>query len=284
MKLEDFNNAPIGIVTMHGKETIIGNILREELGAKPFLVPHINTDNLGTFTNEIKRKQSVIDTLLQKCALGKAAMPSCNLFIASEGSFGNHPELFFAQADEEFVLLKDFAEDRMYFGSCLSTETNYDSITSKDTDTLLAFAEKKGFPEHGLLVRVKKNSEQTVWHKDLITWDAFKSIIQEYTQIGLEVQIDTDMRAHRNPTRQKAIASATLELTQKLKSCCPQCQAPYYCITGAIPGLPCKQCTLPTKSILYHLKTCNLCTFQEKIMHPNGKKFEDPMYCDFCNP
>jgi hypothetical protein len=41
-----------------------------------------------------------IATARQKCLLAK--LSNCDLGVASEGSFGSHPSIFIASADDEF--------------------------------------------------------------------------------------------------------------------------------------------------------------------------------------
>jgi hypothetical protein len=98
------------------------------------------------------------------------------------------------------------------------------------------------------------------------------------------VYIETDMRAHKNPSRMKVIEEATKKLIEKIKSTCPICNQPGFSITNAQPGLPCQQCHLPTKSTLSFTLSCVGCGHQEEKKYPHGKTSEDPMYCDFCNP
>lgn len=87
-----------------------------------------------------------------------------------------------------------------------------------------------------------------------------------------------------NPTRMEVIRKLTLKLVDKINSICPNCSTPGFGITEVKEGLPCSYCKFPTRSIKSHIYSCEKCDFTEEKQFPNGKKFEDPMYCDICNP
>ena len=90
------------IATMHAKEQVIAPIFEKELGVLCLIANNFNTDVLGTFSGEIERKSDPITTVIEKCKLAMTAT-NCDLGIASEGSFGNHPSVYFAAADDEFI-------------------------------------------------------------------------------------------------------------------------------------------------------------------------------------
>ncbi len=101
-----FQDRRILIATNHGKESVISPLLEQELGLKSELVENLLTDSLGTFSGEIERFDDPLTTLRNKCLLG-LKVTDCDLVIASEGSFGAHPSLFFVQSNEELVMLLD---------------------------------------------------------------------------------------------------------------------------------------------------------------------------------
>jgi hypothetical protein len=99
-----------------------------------------------------------------------------------------------------------------------------------------------------------------------------------------EAYIETDMRAMHNPSRMKVIEELTRKLIDRITTYCPQCQTPGYGIMSANPGLPCELCGTPTASLLSYTYGCKKCGFSEEEKYPNGKKNEEPMYCNICNP
>jgi len=102
--LKMFDNRKLVIATKHHKESVIATLFENELGVKCFVPNDFDTDLLGTFSGEIERKDSAVDTVKKKCLLAME-QTNCDLGIASEGSFGPHPILFMASANEELLVL-----------------------------------------------------------------------------------------------------------------------------------------------------------------------------------
>ena len=119
-----FKNRKIVIATKHGKEEVLAPLLAHELQLVPFVVDGLDTDQLGTFTGEVERGESPLATARLKCYMAMA-LADCDIAIASEGSFGHHPYIFFASCDEELVLLIDKKNNLEVVGKKLSTETNF---------------------------------------------------------------------------------------------------------------------------------------------------------------
>ncbi len=69
-----------------------------------------------------------------------------------------------------------------------------------------------------------------------------------------------------------------------MKSECPICRFPGYVVKEYIRGLPCGLCQNPTSGIAQEILSCDHCHLKEVKKIRNAKLFEDPMYCDFCNP
>ena len=101
-----FKGRKLLIATKHEKEKVIAPILEKELGVKCFVVKNFDTDKLGTFTGEIDRIDDPITTVRNKCIMAMELM-NCDLAIASEGSFGAHPTIYFVPADDEFLIFID---------------------------------------------------------------------------------------------------------------------------------------------------------------------------------
>ena len=85
---------------------MIAPILEKELGVNCFVDETFDTDALGTFTGEVERELDPISTAREKC-LRAMKINNCDLGIASEGSFGPHPSMFFVNADDEFLIFID---------------------------------------------------------------------------------------------------------------------------------------------------------------------------------
>lgn len=277
-----FENRVAVIVTKHGKADVMRPLLEEALKMKCYVSNDFDTDVYGTFSGEIARKDDALVTLRKKC---RAAMDyyKCDLAIASEGSFGPHPAAFFSSADDEMVILIDSKNDLEIIGRKISLETNFAAKEISDTTTFLEFLQQVQFPSHKIIL--KSTAEKPIEVvKDFITNEeailAFEKLLARYSTVFVE----TDMRAMNNPTRLKVIKEATQNLIEKVQSCCPKCDFPGFAVTESVSGLPCSTCNSPTKSTLYNVMTCSKCNHTEKKYFPRNIKFEDPMFCDNCNP
>jgi hypothetical protein len=277
-----FEGRRIVIATKHQKEQVIAPIFEKELGVNCFIVPNLDTDQLGTFIGEVERKSDPITTARNKCVVAME-LSNCDLAIASEGSFGPHPNISFIPADDEFLIFIDKKNGVEIIARELSTETNFDGAVITTEEMLLKFAKKVKFPSHGLILR-KSKEEFNGMTKGITEFSqlliAFNQLIKNFNT----AYVETDMRAMYNPTRMGVIEIVAKKLVEKIKCTCPACQMPGFGITEVKQGLPCELCNFPTQSTLSYLYICQKCGFNQEEKYPKGKKTEDPMYCDMCNP
>lgn len=277
-----FQGRKILIATKHKKEEVLAPILKSELGLNSFVLNDYDTDVFGTFTGEVKREGSPIEVLRSKVERGME-LAGVDLAIASEGSFGPHPTVFFVPAADEVLIFRDKKNDLEILAREISTDTNFGSAEVQSKEELLAFAEKSLFPSHALILSaVGENS--TAFVKGITTHDELLSVFQELNYKAKTVLVQTDMRALYNPTRMKNIEKACYKLMQNIKSSCPGCVTPGYNVSDVLSGLPCSLCGRPTKSILAHQYVCKKCGHEERRYYPNLKLEEDPTFCDYCNP
>jgi hypothetical protein len=277
-----FQGRKLIIATKHSKEKVIAPLLEKALGVTCSVHENCDTDIFGTFTGEIERKLDPISTARQKCLMAMD-LAGCDLGVASEGSFGPHPSLFFVSADDEFLIFIDRQNDLEIIARELSTDTNFNGTAIKSEEELWEFAETAKFPSHGLILRKAKED-----NKDIVKGinevgrlkQAFNILKAKYKS----VYVETDMRAMYNPTRMKVIETATFKLIDQINSLCPQCNMPGFQIVGAEKGLKCSLCGSATQSVRSYIYGCRHCQYRKEEAYPHKKSFEDPMYCDFCNP
>ncbi len=270
------------IATKHEKERAIAPILEAGLGVQCFSSPDLDTDLLGTFTGEVERELDPLATAREKCLRAMDAT-GCDLAVASEGSFGPHPQVVFVPGDEELVMLVDRRNRLEIVAREISTATNFAAAEVGDEAELLEFANKAGFPEHGLILRRSRERADHIVKgitDQALLLESFRGLRQQFASVWVE----TDMRAMLNPMRMVVIGDATTKLLGLLKSACPACGMPGFTVTEVVRGLPCELCALPTNSASRHLSKCAHCGHTEELRFPNGKHYEDPMYCSFCNP
>lgn len=277
-----FKNRKLLIASMHQKDHVIAPLLEKIYGIRSFINTELNTDLLGTFSGEIERNDDPLTSARKKCLLGME-ISGADLAIASEGSFGPHPSIFFIPAHEEIMILIDKKNNIEITAQLLSTDTNFSGTEVHLKDALLAFCEQVKFPSHGLIFKNTQHHFSEI-DKGICSYNELNHLFDKYISKYGSVFVETDMRAMFNPTRMKNIELLTEKLIIKINTQCPNCKIPGFSVTERKAGLPCQLCDLPTQSTWKHISICKHCQYQETIEFPDGKEFEDPMYCDFCNP
>lgn len=280
MKL--FENRELLIVTKHGKEEILKPLLESALNVKCISNTTFDTDTLGTFSGEVERKDDPLTTIRKKCTSAMSHY-NCDLAVASEGSFGPHPSAFFSSVNDELVLFMDTKNNIEVIGRKVSLETNFTVKELTNLADFKVFLHQVKFPSHKVILRNPYHKGIEIY-KDIRTDDEAENIFCFLREKYGKVLVETDMRAMNNPTRMSVIKEAAQNMLLKLNTPCPSCSSPGFSVTSSVAGLPCSNCNYPTRSILYDVFSCAKCTFSDKKYFPRNQYFEDPMYCDNCNP
>jgi len=278
-----FRGRHITIATKHGKEKALAPLVSTILEAIPVTCSNIDTDQFGSFSGEITRTGTPIETLRAKTELAYQ-ITGHRKFIVSEGSFGAHPYIPFITANEEWLLYTDLDLQHEVFVRSISTETNYAQQEVQSVDELNAFLANQDFPENGLILIAK---EQQVIHQVIKDFQSEEALINVFTTLKEQFQqilIQTDMRAHKNTLRMKHIELTGRKLIERMQSTCPACHFPGFGVTSIEKGLPCKYCQAPTNDILAEHLECTNCQFNTKNMYPLNRKYADPGTCNLCNP
>lgn len=273
-----FSSDRVLLASMHGKEQAIGPVFSRRLGWQLAVVPDLDTDCFGTFSGEVVREGTALETARKK-AMAVLNATGATMALASEGSFGPHPELPFVAADHELLLLLDTANNFEIQASVLSVATNYAQGAVAQWPDLEQFARSAGFPAHRLIL---KNGADMV--KGIGTWADLSKHFSDLSIPGGVVWAETDMRAMYNPMRMKVIGQAAEVLADKLLCTCSACNTPGFEIAEAIPGLPCSLCNIPTTMARAHNWVCHRCGFSMEKPRPDGLRMADPAYCNWCNP
>ncbi len=277
-----FEGRKLVIATKHGKEDVIAPLLEEQIGVNSCVSRTLDTDALGTFSGEVERIHSPLETARMKCNMAMD-ISNCDLAIASEGSFGPHLSLYFIPGDDELLLFMDRLNSIEIVVREISTSTNFSGSFIRNVEELLAFAEDALFPSHGLIIKDCRDGFREV-KKGILNKDILIQTFHDFQSKYGSVYVETDMRAMYNPTRMEVIRKATLKLIDKIKSKCPRCELPGFGISDRKTGLPCNVCNAPTQSTLCLIYTCHGCAYSSEMFFPNGKNTEDAMFCDICNP
>lgn len=272
------------LTTQHKKSMALEPPFRKILGAS-LIENNLDTDQLGTFTGEIERKDTMLETAKKKCEWG-LKFKNAEYALASEGSFGPHPFIPFLASDKEILYFIDKKRDFQLYITELFTETNYRMAELSCMNEVLAFAEKALFPSHALILRPFPLEIKAPIFKGLQTKEelevAFLTAIRA-SPIA-KIWVETDMRASFNPTRMKMIGSLGEKLADRLSCLCPECSSPGWGMVDIEAGLQCCSCGTPTDLIKSEIFGCTKCEYREQVLPRHGKEKADPGQCPYCNP
>lgn len=272
----------VALLTQHGKEQVLAPVLEPALGCRLQHVSGYDTDQLGTFSRAIPRAGSQLDAARRKARLGMelAGLP---LGLASEGAFGADPVAGMLPWNVEILVWIDDSLGLEVVGRAQGAGCQAHLLAS-DWDAAEAFAQRIGFPAQQLLLRPDHQDGPRI-DKDADTWTALAAqfdTLRAQSTSG-QVFIETDGRAHANPTRRAMIAKAGEDLAARLAVCCPSCAAPGYGRIESLPGLPCSACQTPTLQAGADRFGCPRCAHQETRPRLD-RAFADPRHCPYCNP
>jgi DNA-directed RNA polymerase subunit RPC12/RpoP len=117
--------------------------------------------------------------------------------------------------------------------------------------------------------------------KGLRRRDALEAHVRDVVERYGGAFVQTDMRAHMNPTRKRAIARASEDLVRRLRSPCPHCGHPDFSMRKAFGGRPCQVCRSETLLPRYRRYKCLKCGhyWDDEDASP-----ADAAHCPDCNP
>lgn len=278
----DYSGQAVALLTQHGKEQVISPVLEAAIGCQVAHVTGYDTDLLGTFTREIPRAGTQIETARRKARIGMqlAGLP---FGLASEGSFGPDPMMGMFPWNVEYLVWIDDLNDIELVGVA-QAKANFAHLLARDWATVEPFARRWGFPAHYLVIRPEHENDPRI-RKGISSWkelEAGFAWAKDESANG-QVLLETDVRAHANPTRMSNIRNAAEDLANKLRSRCPSCSLSGFWIIERIPGLPCADCGSPTRESLAEIHGCVKCPHRLTYERTEGNT-ADPGRCNFCNP
>lgn len=261
--------------TRHGKEHVIGPALAA-VGLSVVVEP-LDTDQFGTFTGEIERLADPITTCGAKARAAMAAAGS-PLGLASEGSFYPHPDAFGVTVDAETLVLVDDDNGLVIVETVTSLDTPASRITVHPGEDLSSFLASIGFPAQAVIVRPLSGPPVV---KGITDVDLLAAAVTAAAAHDGSAVVETDLRAHQSPARRLVIAAAARRLASRLTTHCASCQTPGFGRRTLVPGLPCADCSTPTREIRCTRLACVACDHVEEIATAG---FAAPRWCPFCNP
>ena len=276
----DWRGARAVVATMHSKQHAIADGLRAMELSFAELAAGFDTDCFGTFTRDIARAGDQREAARAKALAALERLPEARIGIASEGAFGPHPALPMLPGGFEIVLALDRLTGRELIGSDRTFETNYAQRIITTPAEAEAFAAAIGFPHHGIIVM--DDVGQMPINKDIADPQQLHDVAGCALRANGRVWLETDMRAHRNPTRMASIARAARNLAAIWAARCPRCAQPGW-IAAPAPGRPCAWCGGATGEHWTDVFQCGGCGHRETVtINPDHRA--DPGACPNCNP
>lgn len=282
--VSNYSGSHFVIATLHKKGQAIAPIFFKKLGVT-VVECAVDTDSLGSFSGEIHRKHGFLETARMKCELG-LRQANDKYGLASEGSFGPHPYIPFLMVNVEILYFIDTVRDFHLYLTHTSEKHNYATSVVRSFSELQNFAIKSLFPDHALIVRPNISDNKTIIFKGIQS----ESGLQEAFDISLShsvdgaVWVETDMRAHMNPSRMLVIQELAEKMAQRLAAHCPSCLTPgwgFYCKGKKIECSWCHESTLLDKTEIFG---CVTCSYQEEKDSKNHFVGDLREYCTNCNP
>jgi hypothetical protein len=273
----------ICLTTLHGKERALARPFALGLGAG-IEVSRCNTNALGTFSGEVERSADALSTCHRKALLG-LQRTGLRLGLASEASFGPHPAVPLLAVGQELLVFVDLDRRLTVMEQRLEWRTNYAHTLLGPHDDPTPWLRQVRFPAHAVMAR-PAGSPGGPWHKDLSTPGALNAALAACRAADSrgQVWLETDMRAHRNPTRMRAIRRLGVAMARRLSTPCPRCGSPGWGLVDTQPGLPCRWCAAPTELALAEVWGCPGCNHRQLQPRRDGLVGADPGQCSWCNP
>jgi hypothetical protein len=283
--ISPYRGRTVVLTTKHGKERSLARPFRSALGVTVKVAVDIDTDTLGTFTGEIARVGTPKEVAIAKARLGLSSTAE-KLGLASEGSFGPHPQIPWLAVDHELLAFVDQELSIEVIESLVTDKTNFGHCRARQVDELEQFVQRSLFPSHALIVRPNDGIKPGFLFKGIVDNHALASAVvlcSSASGDGL-AHVETDMRAHMNPTRRRVIRQAAIKLVRRLCAPCPACGAPGWGQTGTEIGLPCRTCGEPTELISREIFGCTCCHHRAAHPRSDGQQVADEAQCPLCNP
>lgn len=281
-----FRGRRASIATKHGKEVALSPVLHDSLGLTIVPVPAgFDSDRFGTFSGTIPRKGNALDAARAKARLAME-LGAEDIVIASEGSYSPHPEAPMVTLGVELALLLDPRSGIEIVGWSRSLHTNHASLEFETVAQAMSFAQRVGFPSHGVLLAVGDPPARVFEHasRSIELQNQAVECLSFAASMRARCRVFSDMRAHRNPTRMSAIALAGKDLVKRALTSCPRCEAPGFGLDRHVQGLPCRDCGAPTAFARVEVHACPQCRFESERARPDGLQVAEPGNCPECNP
>ena len=243
----------------------------------------LHTDLLGTFSGEIERTDSPLETAIKKARLGIQAS-GIYLGLASEGSIGADPVMTLLTSDIEHLVLVDDERGLVISETFRSFEIFAGRREVRSGDDISEFLSKVDFPNHHLIV-LTDGTEGILSIKGIDNLRKLNESIEKLLAISSKgyVVIESDFRANHSPSRQLNIQTAARRLATRVASLCPACALPGWGVVDYERGVECLGCGDINPEIAHReILGCVKCSVRGPGKVVN--EYIDPARCFGCNP
>lgn len=279
------------LATMHSKDRAIAPAFHEHLRVSLTVPPGLDTDLLGTFTGEVQRAGTMLDAAVSKARAGME-LSAGQLALASEGSFGPHPLVPFVAGGMELMVFVDQELGIIVHETMLSRTTNFahcavSAVDCENPDGAVdRFLDHVGFPTHAVIVRPNVGETSLTMAKGVQDLAHAHRCIAQAAKASADglARIETDMRAHLNPTRMAELEQLAQRLARRLATRCPSCSAPGWGRFDVITGLPCQDCGTLTDLVAAEVHGCAACDHRCEVARQDGSQHASAAHCPECNP
>jgi hypothetical protein len=280
MAYQSYSGRVAALATKHAKDEAIAPIFRDLLGIQVQVV-NIDTDSFGTFTGDIPRTDSPLNTAIAKARAGMTESGH-SLGLASEGTIGPDPFMPFFTADIETIVFIDDERGIVVSETIRSTEiTAIRETVAPDADLtkLLASAD---FPRHGLIVRPPEPHVAPI-AKGITDKTSLLLAIRECASHYGTAVVESDLRACYSPSRMRNIQECATRLAERIGTPCPECAGPGWGRVEPVRGLPCSACgTYVETAIRADVFGCPGCPAVREVAR--SQQTVEPRWCPRCNP
>jgi hypothetical protein len=282
----------VALATRHGKERVLRRPFRSGLGVELVLAHGFDTDSLGSFSGERPRPADALTTCRLKA---EAGMEACGLplGLASEGSYGPHPTIPLLPQGLEWLTFIDRPRQLVISERMLTPRVCCSERILAAGEDPAPWLERVGFPAQGLIVLPHQPAgagaaplPAEAISKGIHSLEDLEKAQRRASALAEDgrVLLQTDLRAHHNPTRMAAIRRLAFRLVRRLQTPCPACQAPGWGVVDTVVGLPCEWCGRPSALLAAEVFGCVACNHRHQVPRADGLSRADPGHCSFCNP
>ena len=271
--IKPYLGVAVAVGTRHLKQRELAPAFADVLGARLVVPDDLDTDRFGTFSGEVTRTASALETARSKARYGMC-VAGLRHGVASEASYGpaGHEEILVFVDDVRGIEVCETQWDAAEYAVSHRVRSVED-LPAQVTNALSAQA---------VIVRPSGSRDGVVKGiNDVACLRAAVAAAVTCAEDALAV-VEPDLRAHHNPRRQRVLARLGYRLAHRLATPCPECGTPGFGRVRSVVGLPCTACGSPTDLPLHDEHACCSCAHRSTVrVGPAGA---DPARCEYCNP